>query len=1027
MHEFTRFLRKGTTGLLSVLFLASICLVVASQGAVATEAAALNGRSIGNVLLNPGFEDWAAGPEGPPDSWLLSVSANLTATQETTLVDSGVSSCNLTWTTTETVWLSQIAVVTPGTQYDLRVRYYDNDLTGRIRLWVRWEDEIGTLISTNDGGYSTDLGEWQLLELVAIMAPANATRCNFQIRVYDVSPWDGEATVYIDSAEIMEGITPPTPTMGPPTETPIPTTPTPMGSVVPTPTPNPALVINEVYYDDVSTDDESFIELYGPAGMVLDNYSVSPINQDCEVLCTVQLTGYVMPEDGFFVIGMTGVANTDIVSTCPYQLQGGPCDGVILSYYATIHDAVYYSSVTCLNQCGEGDPAPDPTDLSHTISRYPDGVDTNNNAVDFCESLNTVGMPNECAPLPTTPPPTDTPTVGPTYTPTPFITVPPTETPPTETPVPVIVINEVFYDDPSTDDEGFIELYGEPGMMLTGFSVKGLDQTCGTICTISLDGYTVPADGFFVIAQNELVANYDLIAASCIGLLQNGPCDGVGLYLNNVLIDAVQYGLACTPACGEGNPAVEPTDLTNTISRFPDGYDTNDNALDFCISYNTAGFPNDCTEPSATPTPTEPVPPTDTPTVGPTFTPTPYLSPTVTPIPPTETPVPLIVINEIYYDDPATDDAGFIELYGEPGMTLTGFSVKALNQDCEVICTINLDGQVVPGDGFFVIAQNEAVSNWDLVASSCIGSLQNGPCDGVGLYVNDTLIDVVQYGVDCVNACGEGTPVPEPLDINSLSRYPDGADTNDNATDFCESFVTSGLPNQCYSIVTPTPTPLPCINDGDINNDFLHSAGDAQLCFSIAIGVMIPNDEERCSADCNGDNVISAGDAQLIFYAAVGIGGCVDPIIADFDLAARPESLAALRNSSVKVNPGTLWTTTSYSPKTASYTLVIGLDTANEVDAFTLSVTFDPTALVFVDSKAGELNPQWTMFDAAEAKPGLVKAAAFTTTSAISKAARGSLVILEFALTTELAVTQNPGFTVSQLLDDLSGYTITRK
>ncbi len=65
------------------------------------------------------------------------------------------------------------------------------------------------------------------------------------------------------------------------------------------------------------------------------------------------------------------------------------------------------------------------------------------------------------------------------------------------------------------------------------------------------------------------------------------------------------------------------------------------------------------------------------------------------------------------------------------------------------------------------------------------------------------------------------------------------------------------------------PSARRCLHNGDANLDGAVSAGDAQLVFTFAIGLVAPTDAQACAADCNGDRVVSAGDAQAIFYAAL--------------------------------------------------------------------------------------------------------------------------------------------------------------
>ncbi|MBN1879866.1 hypothetical protein JW823_07120 [bacterium] len=98
-----------------------------------------------------------------------------------------------------------------------------------------------------------------------------------------------------------------------------------------------------------------------------------------------------------------------------------------------------------------------------------------------------------------------------------------------------------------------------------------------------------------------------------------------------------------------------------------------------------------------------------------------------------------------------------------------------------------------------------------------------------------------------------------------------------NLDDVLVSYTT-----ECTSVATPTPaptaTPDECIHDGDVSGDGSITAGDAQMAFLIALGSMIPTEEEECAADCNGDGSCTAGDAQMIFLSALGSASCVDAI-----------------------------------------------------------------------------------------------------------------------------------------------------
>ncbi len=154
-----------------------------------------------------------------------------------------------------------------------------------------------------------------------------------------------------------------------------------------------------------------------------------------------------------------------------------------------------------------------------------------------------------------------------------------------------IVINEVYYDPPGTDSGCYIELYGPGNTGLNGFTLVGINGVGGApYATIDLTGYSLPADGFFVVAQNSWVPNADLIDPNAD--LQNGP-DNLELRYHNITIDALGYGtLDGWVFTGEWLPA---TDVLSghCLGRYPDGDDTDNNFVDF-NDYDslTPGTPN---------------------------------------------------------------------------------------------------------------------------------------------------------------------------------------------------------------------------------------------------------------------------------------------------------------------------------------------------------------------------------------------------------------------------------------------------
>lgn len=176
-----------------------------------------------------------------------------------------------------------------------------------------------------------------------------------------------------------------------------------------------------------------------------------------------------------------------------------------------------------------------------------------------------------------------------------------------------VVINEILYDTPGTDTNCFTELKGPPGTNLAGYWLVGVNgnpgSTQGPYDSVALVG-TIPASGYFVIAQNAGVPNANQIspvvdwqnAASASG----GVGDNVLLKYNGQIVDAVGYGPFSDPnALWMGEPpdnrlasAPDPFD-GSSISRVPDGFDSNNNAADFQITPITPGAPN----PGGPPTP----------------------------------------------------------------------------------------------------------------------------------------------------------------------------------------------------------------------------------------------------------------------------------------------------------------------------------------------------------------------------------------------------------------------------------------
>jgi predicted extracellular nuclease len=165
-----------------------------------------------------------------------------------------------------------------------------------------------------------------------------------------------------------------------------------------------------------------------------------------------------------------------------------------------------------------------------------------------------------------------------------------------------------------------------------------------------------------------------------------------------------------------------------------------------------------------------------------------------------------LVINEIDYDQPGTDTAEFIEILNKDSVSvdLSSYTLQLVNGNAggaAVYRTYNLPATMLAaGDYFVVCANNTTVANCDLDVTPDTDLVQNGAPDAVGLLFGTTLIDAVSYEGDTGAPYTEGSGiglVDTAAAGESISRCPDGTDTDQNNVDFVLRNITPGAANAC--------------------------------------------------------------------------------------------------------------------------------------------------------------------------------------------------------------------------------------
>ncbi|MDC0716620.1 lamin tail domain-containing protein [Nannocystis bainbridge] len=164
-----------------------------------------------------------------------------------------------------------------------------------------------------------------------------------------------------------------------------------------------------------------------------------------------------------------------------------------------------------------------------------------------------------------------------------------------------------------------------------------------------------------------------------------------------------------------------------------------------------------------------------------------------------------LVINEVDYDQPGSDNAEFIEILNTSGapIDLGNHAVVLVNGATNTTyATINLAGSINPGQYLVLANANFAVPAPALKVTISNGIIQNGGSDPDGIALIDKtakkLVDALSYDgpITAVNIAGigvvslvEGMALPasvidDAAGAGSLVRLPNGKDSNNAASDW---------------------------------------------------------------------------------------------------------------------------------------------------------------------------------------------------------------------------------------------------
>lgn len=165
-------------------------------------------------------------------------------------------------------------------------------------------------------------------------------------------------------------------------------------------TSNASIIINEIDYDQPGTDTAEFIELFNPGttDISLDGYFIDLINGGTgSVYRSIDLSGFNIGSSSYFVV----CNDTTLVANCNYAfttstgwIQNGAPDAIALYDEIGLLDSLSYEGAFAPFTEGSALTEIDSNSFIASIVRLPNGIDTNNNLLDYKLGCITPGTSN---------------------------------------------------------------------------------------------------------------------------------------------------------------------------------------------------------------------------------------------------------------------------------------------------------------------------------------------------------------------------------------------------------------------------------------------------------------------------------------------------------------------------------------------------------------------------------------------------------------------------------------------------------